>query len=71
MVRLQRRELLCDTLDPFLVFFEEDGAPAVVQCAPHEAVMAEAEDKEVAGRLPLQNFICDGDLSQGLLGSDV
>lgn len=55
MVRLQSWELLLDLLDPGLVFLKEHGAAAIVEGCPHEAVMAEAEDEEVAGRLPLQD----------------
>lgn len=71
MVRLQLRELPGHALDPRLVFLEEDSAAAVVQRAPHRTVVAQAEDQEVAGRLPLENLCRDGDLSEGLLRSDV
>lgn len=48
VVGYEGRELLADLFYPRFVFFEEDGAAAVVEGSPHEAVVAEAEDEEVA-----------------------
>lgn len=39
-----------DRLGPFGVFFEEDGSAGGVERGPHDGVVAEAEDEEVAGR---------------------
>lgn len=55
IVRLQTGQLLRDLIDPRLVFLEKDGAAAVVERSPHEAVDSQSEDQEVAGRLPLED----------------
>lgn len=39
-----------DGLGPFGVFFEKYGGAGGVEGGPHDGVMAEAEDEEVAGR---------------------
>jgi len=49
MVGLQRGYLLLDLVDPGLVLLKEDSAATIVERCPHEAVMAKAKHKEVAG----------------------
>nr|GME02485.1 hypothetical protein TorRG33x02_286950 [Ipomoea batatas] len=53
------------------VLLEENRPAAVVKGGPHEAIMAEAEDQEVAGGLLLQHPHRHRDFLHRLLGSDV
>lgn len=67
VVRLQHGEAAADPVDPRRVLIEEHGAAAVVERVPHEAVVAEAEDEEVARRQPLEDSRSHRDLPQRLL----
>lgn len=71
VVGLEGRDIPEDLLDPSLVLFEEDGAAAVIEGGPHEAVVAQAEDEEITGGFLLEDAEGDGDFFEGLLRGDV
>ncbi|PON74521.1 hypothetical protein PanWU01x14_049280 [Parasponia andersonii] len=71
VVRLQAGQTTPNLLDPGLVLLEEDRTAAVVEGGPHEAVVAQSEDEEVAGRLLLEDPHGDRDLLEGLLRGHV
>ncbi|KAG0470667.1 hypothetical protein HPP92_017367 [Vanilla planifolia] len=49
VVALEARVLLLEVRDVVLVLVHEDGAPAVVERAPQEALRSKSEDEKVAG----------------------
>uniref|UniRef100_A0A0A0LPY0 Uncharacterized protein n=1 Tax=Cucumis sativus TaxID=3659 RepID=A0A0A0LPY0_CUCSA len=67
MIRLQVGQPLLNLVDPCFIFFKENRAAAVVESRPHEAVMAQSEHQEVAGRLSFQDSGGHRDLLEGLL----
>lgn len=71
VVSLQGVELGRDLVDPGPVLFEEHGSAPVVEPSPHEAIVAQAKDQEVAWGLPFQDLGRDRDLTEGLLWGDV
>lgn len=63
----QDRGALENGLDPLGVLFEEERVAIRVEGSPHEGVVAEAEDEEVAGPDGLEGVEGDPDLGEGLL----
>lgn len=63
-VSLECRGVFEDGLDPLGIFFEEYGSATWIERCPHERIMAETEDEEVAGSESLEYVEGDGDFSQ-------
>jgi len=57
-------------LDPSGIFFEEQSGAFWVERGPHEGVMAEAKNEEIAGGKGLEDVEGDCDFGEGLLRDD-